>query len=669
MGEARRLIKNTGIIAVGGMATKLVQFLLLPLYTTVLAPAEYGAVDYLNTIALFCVPVASLLMDEALFRFLIDCKTEEDRRRAVTATIGVLAVGCVLFAVLMGVLELVFHPESFWWIVALVYAGVLLQVVSALLRGFGDTTGYALANFLASAIMIVLNVLFIAVLRWGVSGMLAATVIAQGGVALVFAARKRVWRFVDLRAIDRAFMGRLIRYSVPLIPNKVSWTIMNMLDRLVIMMAIGPAAAGLYAVAYKFPNVMDQIYGFFYQSWKESSARALNSSEDEVSFYNRIYRALRRLMMSVVLGMTALMPFIYDLLIDWQYHEGILYVPILLLATYLSNISGFYGGIFTAHKDTRIMGTTTIVSALACLVLNLLLIRHGFNTSEIAIGNNLLIFDWISDLVRLNKSFIVKRDVGVRQMLEAARQLSGYIHFAITQKKESVWIAQREGRSKDSDDRTQESLIKMLGLAGDGNLIDNLKEINLVPVSISYEYDPCDYLKAQEFLLRRDNPDFKKSQEDDLHSMEIGLLGYKGRVHFEISPCINDELDKLTHIEEKSEILAQILKIIDKGIHSGYMIYPGNYIAYDMLNGTDRFADRYTHKESLTFTNYLHSQLAKIPDADELTDLFVAIGAKHSLEELGIDASLGREVLAISAAIRNRLTLCRMERLISGCGI
>lgn len=250
-------------------------------------------------------------------------------------------------------------------------------------------------------------------------------------------------------------------------------------------------------------------------------------------------------------------------------------------------------------------------------LLNLLLIRHGFNTSEIAIGNNLLIFDWISDLVRLNKSFIVKRDVGVRQMLEAARQLSGYIHFAITQKKESVWIAQREGRSKDSDDRTQESLIKMLGLAGNGNLIDNLKEINLVPVSISYEYDPCDYLKAQEFLLKRDNPDFKKSQEDDLHSMEIGLLGYKGRVHFEISPCINDELDKLSHLEEKSEILARILKIIDKGIHSGYMIYPGNYVAYDMLNGTNRFADRYTHKESFTFTNYLHSQLAKIPDSDD----------------------------------------------------
>lgn len=374
MGEARRLIKNTGIIAVGGMATKLVQFLLLPLYTSVLPPTEYGAVDYLNTIALFCVPVASLLMDEALFRFLIDCETEEDRRRAVTATVGVLALGCVLFAALMGVLELVFHPDSFWWIVGLVYAGTMLQMVSALLRGFGDTMGYSLANFLASAVMIVLNVLFIAVFRWGVEGMLSATVIAQGGVALVFAARKRVWRYVDLSLIDRAYMGRLIRYAVPLVPNKVSWTIMNMLDRLVIMVTLGPGAAGLYAVAYKFPNVMDQVYGFFYQSWKESSARSLNAEGDEVDFYDAIYRMLRRFMMSVVLGMTALMPLVYDLMIDWQYHEGILYVPILLLATFFSNISGFYGGIFTAHKDTKIMGTTTIVSALLCLVLNLVLI-------------------------------------------------------------------------------------------------------------------------------------------------------------------------------------------------------------------------------------------------------------------------------------------------------
>lgn len=278
--------------------------------------------------------------------------------------------------------------------------------------------------------------------------------------------------------------------------------------------------------------------------------------------------------------------------------------------------------------------------------LNLLLIRQGLQTSEIAIGNNLLIFDWISDLVRLNKSFIVKRDVGVRHMLDAARQLSGYIHFAVTQKHESVWIAQREGRAKDSDDRTQESLIKMLGIAGGGDLIDNLKEINLVPVSISYEYDPCDYLKAYEFLLKRDNPEFKKSQQDDLHSMEMGLLGNKGHVHFQISPCINDELDKLSSIEEKSEIISHIPKLIDKAIHSNYRLYPGNYVAYDILYGTNRFTDHYTAEEKQTFTNYLDSQLAKLPEVGNKDHEFLqeriltmySNPLKNQLEALGREA-------------------------------
>ncbi len=278
--------------------------------------------------------------------------------------------------------------------------------------------------------------------------------------------------------------------------------------------------------------------------------------------------------------------------------------------------------------------------------LNLLLIRQGLQTSEVAIGNNLLIFDWISDLVRLNKSFIVKRNLGVRQTFDAARQLSGYIHFAITQKHESVWIAQREGRAKDSDDRTQESLIKMLGIAGEGDLIDNLKEINLVPVSISYEYDPCDYLKAYEFLLKRDNPEFKKSQQDDLHSMEMGLLGNKGHVHFQISPCINDELDKLSSIEEKSEIISHIPKLIDKAIHSNYRLYPGNYVAYDILYGTNRFTDHYTAEEKQTFTNYLDSQLAKLPEVGNKDHEFLqeriltmySNPLKNQLEALGREA-------------------------------
>lgn len=374
MGEKKRLLKNTGIIAVGGMATKLVSFLLLPLYTTVLSTAEYGVVDYINTIALFLVPVVSVLMDEALFRYLIDCETDEDRIKAVTASCAVMAVGCLAFAAIMVVAWLVFRPENTLWVVALVVASTLLQMASAVLRGFGDTIAYTLMNFLASAATIVMNVVFIVVLRWGVVGMLSATAIAQSGLAIVFLVSRRLWRYVDLKFLDGDEVRSMVRYSVPLIPNKVSWTIMNMLDRLVIMNTIGADAAGIYAVAYKFPNVMDQVYGFFYQSWKESSARVLGSGEDNDTFYNAVYRALRRFMMGVVLGMTALLPLVYGILIRGDYGEGLLYVPILLLATFYSNMSGFYGGIFTAYKDTGIMGTTTVVSAALCVVLCLALI-------------------------------------------------------------------------------------------------------------------------------------------------------------------------------------------------------------------------------------------------------------------------------------------------------
>lgn len=243
--------------------------------------------------------------------------------------------------------------------------------------------------------------------------------------------------------------------------------------------------------------------------------------------------------------------------------------------------------------------------------MNLSLLRRNYKTTEVAIGNNLLIYPWIEDLVRLNKSIVVKRDVGMRQALEAAEQLSGYIHFALTQKHESVWIAQRQGRAKDSSDGTQESLIKMLGIAGGKDYIDNIMEVNLLPVAISYEFDPNDYLKAREFLLKKKFPDFKKTQRDDLFSMETGLLQNKGRVHFSFTPCINDQLEELRGLE-KTEQVERICKIIDSNIHCHYRIYPCNHIAYDRRFKTDRFKNEYTEADIESFTTYLNGQLEKV---------------------------------------------------------
>ncbi len=257
--------------------------------------------------------------------------------------------------------------------------------------------------------------------------------------------------------------------------------------------------------------------------------------------------------------------------------------------------------------------------------LNLCFLREGLPTSEVAIGNNLLIYEWIADLVRLNKSFIVRRNLPLSRALDAAKKLSAYIHYAISKKNDSIWIAQREGRTKDSNDVTQEGLIKMLAIAGEGDFIDRLKELNLAPVAISYEYDPNDYLKAREFLLKRLDPDFKKSQRDDLFSMETGLLQPKGRIHFSISPCINDRLDMIDRSLPKGNQAKEVCHIIDYAIHSRYKIYPINYAAYDLLHETTRFADKYTTEELEGFENRIAEQLAKtdLPDVSHLDMAFM----------------------------------------------
>ena len=159
--------------------------------------------------------------------------------------------------------------------------------------------------------------------------------------------------------------------------------------------------------------------------------------------------------------------------------------------------------------------------------LDVMLVEAGYPTTvEIGIGNNLLIYPWIERLVRMNKAFIVRRGLSLRETLEASQHMSRYIHHAVTRKHENIWLAQREGRAKDSSDHTQEAVLKMLAMGGD------LSELNIVPLTISYEYDPCDYLKAQEFQQKRDNPAFKKSKQDDLDNMRTGILGYKGRVAY-----------------------------------------------------------------------------------------------------------------------------------------
>lgn len=274
--------------------------------------------------------------------------------------------------------------------------------------------------------------------------------------------------------------------------------------------------------------------------------------------------------------------------------------------------------------------------------LNMLMFGRGLKTTEIAIGDNLLIYPWITDLVRLNKSFIVRRGVSVRQMLEVSKHLSKYIYDTVSRRDQSIWIAQREGRAKDSNDKTQTSLLKMLTLHDSANPLQALKSLRILPLSISYEFDPCDFLKAKEFQMKRDNPEHKKTQKDDLENMLTGIQGFKGEVRFRFGEQINDKLNALPASTARAEILEAAADIVDAEIYKNYTFFPINYVAYDTMTGTKTFAKHYTDETIQKFDTYIERQIQKInlpnKDIDFLRGKIIEMYANTVKNQLAINS-------------------------------
>ncbi|MBR1683070.1 MAG: 1-acyl-sn-glycerol-3-phosphate acyltransferase [Bacteroidaceae bacterium] len=279
-------------------------------------------------------------------------------------------------------------------------------------------------------------------------------------------------------------------------------------------------------------------------------------------------------------------------------------------------------------------------------ILDVMLYEAKFPTTcEIAIGDNLLIYPWIKTLVRLNKAFIVQRSLAMREMLNASQVMSRYMHYAVGEKHENIWIAQREGRAKDSGDRTQDSILKMMVMGGEGSVIDRLKDLHLVPLALSYEYDPCDYLKAKEFQQKRDVAGFKKSRQDDLDNMRTGIFGQKGHVHFEAAPCIDAWLDGLDPAMPKAELFPLVAQHIDHEIHRNYRLYGSNRAALDMLEGTSVHASA---TERAAFEKYLSARLDLAaealrkeglqPDTDFLRERILTMYANPAENKLRVES-------------------------------
>jgi hypothetical protein len=272
------------------------------------------------------------------------------------------------------------------------------------------------------------------------------------------------------------------------------------------------------------------------------------------------------------------------------------------------NISRDKGHLFISNHRDIILDSA---------ILNICLIDEQIPTTETAIGSNLLGSELAADLSKLNKNFIVKRNVPQKELYSSSLKLSAYIHHAIKERQSSVWLAQREGRTKDGLDLTQPGLLKMLTIGYEGAYADCFESLRILPMCISYEFDPCDFLKVKELKRMRQNETYTKGKHEDLQSMMTGALGRKGRIHLQIAPHFDDEIETLRGEQNKNEKIRILAQIIDRKIHSNYKLWPGNYVAHDLLYPDRRIPNKYTAAEKEKFEKYISGQLDQIENADE----------------------------------------------------
>ena len=293
-------------------------------------------------------------------------------------------------------------------------------------------------------------------------------------------------------------------------------------------------------------------------------------------------------------------------------------VPLLdkLLSQSTQGLS--YSGIENLEKDKCYLFVSTHRDiVLDSALMDYALLKEWFSTAEIAIGDNLMKIPWIVDLVKLNKTFIVKRSLSKEQKLDGSIQLSNYINYTIKEKGEHIWIAHKSGRSKDGNDKTNPNILKMFNLGGDSeNAIDNIKKLNICPVSISYEYNPCDALTLPELMTIAHGEKYEKQPMEDLIHMGEGLQGKKGKVEVSFGKPLNALIEGKELPKPNLELFQFIAKEIDKEIHNTYKLMPTNYMAFDLLNDSSSHKEKYSPEEKEKFEKYVLKKIEGV-ECDE----------------------------------------------------
>lgn len=375
MKREKYLFKNTLIITIGNLCTKLITFFLLPLYTAVLSTAEYGTVDLLNTLVSLLLPIVTFQVEQAVFRHLLEAReNKEETSKIISTGFYSVIIQCIIYFLIFLAISPFIKNTYKIFLVTNVIAHIFASLTQQIARGIGKNTNYAISSFIAATTTIVFNVILLVVFKFGVTGMLTATMIGQIVCLIYNIISLKLYKYINLKNYDKKLLKKLWKYSLPLIPNAISWWVFNVSDRVVVSGILGVSYTGLLSAASKFSMVYITFYNIFNISWTEMVSLHIKDADAE-DFMNKMVNMIFKIFLSAGIIIVSIMPIVYPIMINKKFIEGYNQVPILMLGSIFNVLVGLISTIYIANKNTKAVANTSIISAIINLLVHIVLIK------------------------------------------------------------------------------------------------------------------------------------------------------------------------------------------------------------------------------------------------------------------------------------------------------
>lgn len=408
MEKEKKLAKNIIIFAIGSFSSKMLQFLLIPFYTRILTNEQYGTIDVLQSIATLLIPIISLTISEAVFRFTM----EENTNKKQVLSIGIICSSINIFIMLIigGVLYELTQYEYIFILIFYIATNIVRTIFSQFTRAIGKVTIYTIDNILNVFITIVANIVMLTFLHQGVNGYLMGYVVGNVFSIILLTVLSKIYKYFSIREFNMLTFRSMLKFSVPLIPNSICWWITNFTDRVMITYSYGAGINGIYAAAHKIPTIITIIVDVFFQAWQISANKEFKNKGIE-KFYSEVFKYLFAFVFIICALLMSFSQLITKIVMGKEFFDAWYFMPTLLLGTAFFSLAQYLGSIYTASKNTKMAFVTNIVAAVLNVIFNIILLKLVGPIGS-AIATTICYFVlWIYRVINTRKIIRIKYEI------------------------------------------------------------------------------------------------------------------------------------------------------------------------------------------------------------------------------------------------------------------